>query len=303
METNTSMYPENMTVQTLLKDKKVSGQWSVAQLLALSEDFTAHTQQSEAKYKRLRRYKILVVILAFVAVISASAAGVLLLQERLIAYGFAAFVGLLFVALILGILSRRSRSTLFFSDYWNVVKSLLEGLQDDIKPDTPVSIEFWLTPVEMKQFKQDRVDNYSTERYYKCQDSYFDRDLLTLKGRLADGNRLMLIVHELRRKTEKTKRSRSRSGKTKYKTKIKRQSRIKVDLRLIVNPDLYTCRPIPQDAAQRITKTEHRGSPLLRVRFAEKLKGAQISKNIPEHVMQDLITVYTILQPKQSDAL
>lgn len=285
----------NALAESMVAEKKISGQWPLSQLFSVFDTLTEYDVQIEVK---LARFKKLATIGFIVAVISLF----------LTIFGMSVnpnvpflTIPVLVIALIAGIvglvLMFRYKKMDLQNEFREYLRPLLENLQDDLKRDTPVSLELSLDPVEQKQFSKGRGDQYSVGVYHKCYDYYFERDFLDVKLRLADGNRLMLTGTELLIKTSKTKRN----PRGKYKTKTKYKKRVTFDARLSVDSEKFQCKQLPKEGTPKFYAKQSNGTPIIGVKFTEKLKGAPESMvPDPNLTLQHLVNLYAFIQAKPS---
>jgi hypothetical protein len=283
----------NALADSMVAEKKISGQWPLSQLFSIFDTLTQFDMQIEAKvtkFKKLATIGFIVAVISFFLTIF----GVNVNPAVL-----ALTIPLLVIALIVGIVGLVFKSKYGKLDLQNefreYLRPLLENLQDDLKKDSPVSLELSLDPVEQKQFSKGKSDQYSVGVYHKCYDYYFGRDFLNVKLRLSDGNRLMLTGTELLTKTSKTKRN----PRGKYKTKTKYKKRVMFDARLSVDSEKFQCKQLPKEGTPKFYAKQSNGTPIIGIKFTEKLKGLPDSMvPDPNVTLQHLVTLYSHVQAK-----
>lgn len=285
----------NALANSMVAEKKISGQWPLSQLFSIFDTLTQYDVQLEAKVAKFKKLATIgfigVFISFFLTILGANVNPTVLVLAIL----------LLLISLVVGIvglvLKSRCGKLDLQDDFRKYVRPLLESLQDDLKKDTPVSLELSLDPVEKKQFSKGKSDNYSVGVYHSCCDYYFERDFLNVKLRLNDGNRLMLTGTELLIKTSKTKRN----PRGKYKTKTTYKKRVTFDVRLSVDFEKFQCKQLPKEGEPKFYAKQSNGSPIIGVKFTEKLRGVPDSMVPDPHVtLQHLVTLYSHVQAKLS---
>ncbi len=186
----------NEVVSSMIAEKKVSGQWPLNELFSIFDALTEYDLQTEAKtsqlYKRAGLALLIAIGLAIGSVILSNNIGM-----NLYPIGLPIASIFLVGAIVVFVLALKQDKLDLRNEFREYVRPLLEHLQDDIKKDSPVVLDLYLSPVDSKQFSKGRSEKYRSGVYEDCRDSYFGRDLLTLKLRLSDGNRFMLTSTEL----------------------------------------------------------------------------------------------------------
>ena len=285
----------NALADSMVAEKKISGQWPLSQLFSVFDTLTEYDVQIEAKLAKFKKFAIIGFIVAVISGVLSIIAG------NANPTFLALTIPLLVIALVGGIvglvLMFRYKKMDLRNEFREYLRPLLENLQDDLKKDTPVSLELSLDPVEQKQFSKGRSDQYSVGVYHKCYDYYFERDFLNVKLRLTDGNRLMLTGTELLIKTSKTKRN----PRGKIKTKTKYKKRVGFDARLTVDPEKFHCKQLPKEGALKFYAKQSNGTPIIGIKFTEKLKGTPADMvPDPNVTLQSIVTLYTFLHAKAS---
>ena len=283
----------NALANAMVAAKKISGQWPLNELLAIFDTLTTYDVRIKAKTARIKKFTtsafiafaVSIVLTIIVANIAPTFGGVTI----------ALMVITLVGGIIGAILKSRCQKQDLRNEFRAYVRPLLEHLQDDLKKDSPVNLELDLSPVEQKQFRKGKSDPYSAGIYHKCYDEHFERNFLTLKLRLSDGNRLMLTGAEFLTKTSKTKKN----PRGKLKTKTIHKKRVLFDARLIVEPENFGCKQLPTRGTQKFYAKQSNGNTILGVKFAEKFKGAPVEM-VPDPflTLQQIVTLYTFLDAK-----
>jgi len=285
----------NALADSMVAEKKISGQWPLSQLFSVFDTLTEYDVQIEAKLAKFKKFAIIGFIVAgisfFVTMFGMSVNPNIPFLT----------VPLLVIALVVGIvglvLKFRYKKMDLQNEFREYVRPLLENLQDDIKSNSSVALDLYLSPVEQKQFSKGKSDKYSVGVYHKCYDYYFERDFLNVKLRLTDGNRLMLTGTELLIKTSKTKRN----PRGKIKTKTKYKKRVGFDARLTVDPEKFHCKQLPKEGALKFYAKQSNGTPIIGIKFTEKLKGTPADMvPDPNVTLQSIVTLYTFLHAKAS---
>ncbi|MCP4216822.1 MAG: hypothetical protein GY765_19380, partial [bacterium] len=195
------------------------------------------------------------------------------------------------------------------NEFRNFVKPLLEYLEEDLKSGVPISVSVQLRGPDDKVFSKGRGPKYQKGVYHKCYDYMFERPVADLNARLFDGNRLMLSVKESFIKTVKTKRSATGKYKTKYAYKKICEHTIKLKL----NKERFTCKPLPPEVMRagacafegtQINKQKtslSQSGDALEMSYSMKFKGTgpndKAMANNPGVVPFQLVKLYSLLEP------
>jgi hypothetical protein len=283
----------NALAESMVAEKKISGQWPLSQLFSIFDTLTQFDVQIEAKLAKFKKFATIGFIVAVISFF-----GTIFGMNVNPNIPFLT-VPLLVISLVVGIvglvLMFRYKKMDLQNEFREYLRPLLENLQDDLKRDAPVSLELSLDPVEQKQFSKGRSDQYSVGVYHKCYDYSFERDFLNVKLRLNDGNRLMLTGTEVLIKTSKTKRN----PRGKYKTKTKYKKRVMFDVRLSVDSEKFQCKQLPKESTPKFYAKQSNGTPIIGIKFTEKLKGLPDSMvPDPNVTLQHLVTLYSHVQAK-----
>ncbi len=299
-ETQVQEEPDAKIIDKIVVAKRIQGEWPLNRLFALLDALTKFDVQIEEKVARLKKRTILLIVGAIAVFALVGMVGMIITENPLMLALAGIISGILIVAgIVEGILLLKYRKLDVTNDFRDYIKPLLEDLQDDIKPDSNVFLDHYLSPIDHKTFSGGKGEKYKTGGY-KCRDHFFERDLVTMKFRLSDGNRAMFSVHEVLTKTHKSKWKKSASGKMKHKSKTKRRKRVTGVIKLAVNPEKFVCKELPKNGDRRISAKQSNGSLILGLKYTEKLKNENRLNPDPTMVVQGSVTLYTFLQAKKT---
>ena len=289
----------HVALKSAIRKKRLSGQWTIEQCFSIFEGLTDYLNKVETQKRRMKKIItgsfVIAVVLIFVSIgLVSSSQYIDLIFPILMFAGFCAVLGI-----VTGLLNMIPRGQGFQEDYQSFLLPLLKSLEEDIKSGSPLTIDFYLSPIIKRRFYKGRGAKYKKGAYHSCRDYNYERILLRLKLRLHDGNRLMLTLHERFVKTKKAKWSSSR----KYKTKTTFKQRQTFDIRVLVNPEKFSCAPLPSDSDLGFYEKQRNGVPLIGMRFKENLKWAferNRPKLKPSRTIRHLVLLYARVQPKTS---
>ncbi|MCP4405286.1 MAG: hypothetical protein GY801_49300 [bacterium] len=287
-------------MKSIIKEKHISGQWPLSQLLTILDalmEYENVIEQKKTKMKNLIRLAVLFLLVSVPGMFAAEYYNMSWLIPVLVA-----IAGLsILVIIIAAILNARRQSKDLHDEYRTYLQPLLIHLQDDLKPGSPIAVDFHLSPLKQKQFSKGKGPKYTKGVYFKCYDHTYERILFALKLRLHDGNRLMISLNEFMVVTSRTKKS--ASGK--YKTKYKIKKRLTTDLRVLVNPEKFSCKALPAEGEPRFYTKERNNIPIIGLRAKQSANSLNMNGMSLNHTgtLGHLMILYTYIQPKTSAAI
>ncbi len=281
----------NVLAESMVSEGKMSGQWSLSELFSIFDVLTKHDVKIEQKIALLTKFTSIAFGGAFVGFAGS------LIASHLLPFTITFLVICLLGGIVGTVLKGKYGKLDLQNEFREYIQPLLENLQDDLKKDAPVSLDLYLAIGDQEQFSKGQSERYRVGRYPECYDYFFERDFLTLKLRFSDGNRLMLSATEFLTKTKKERRKR-KGNKIKFKFK----KRMLFDVRLVVNSEKFLCKKMPMDGEQKFYAKQNNGTPIIGIKFTEKLKGETIELvSDPLLTLQQIVTLYTFLQAKKAN--
>jgi len=146
-------------------------------------------------------------------------------------------VGLLIVALVTWIALRRRRAGQPFSPHFDTARDVFHTLRDDVAPK-----KFFFGHVDLTGTQQTAKVARTATNALGRQVSYYRDEWLSLKTKLYDGN-MLRVSAQRRMKIRDSYTKRSMSGKLKTKPAMIKDDVQVLNVRLSVNPQVYTIRP------------------------------------------------------------
>ena len=287
-------------VTSIAKERHLSGKWPFDRLLAIIDALTDYDQDVERHMAKAKNFIKAGVALLLIPIPGFFAASYFNLPWGHLVCGLLLVLGIPFLAL--GIIQLvRNESKNLRDDYRDYLRPLLTRLADDIKPGSPIAVDLYLSPIKQKAFSKGEGPKYAKGAYHTCQDHHYERTLFSLKLRLRDTNRLLLTVHEHFVRTTRTKKA--ASGKSK--TKFKHRKRLTYDIKTLVNPENFSCEPLPESQHWRFYSKQRGNIPIIGVRVKDELKWGWEDKDLSLDLFttfKPLMTLYARIHPKHSES-
>lgn len=279
------------TLGEITKARKIFGQRPPDAWLEILTHLELLDQKTERKGKRAFKIIISSFILLFVS--GFIGAAIFPPALFLIPFGIAGF--------IFGIFSAIRQGKRDIDDgFRNYLKPLMKVLERDMKADRELSIEMALLPTDHKNFLKSGGQKYKKGDYHACYDRIYEREYLSLKARLYDGNRLTLSVSDSLTRSDMTKKN--PRGKIKTKSKYRKQ-RITYMIRLRVNPEKYRCKALSEQGqtgnVRKLSLRQTEKGPELTLVYADKRKKQKSDPDV-RLTLQLLARLYGNLTPVTS---
>ena len=287
------------SVKSIARKMHISGQWPLSQLLTILDALTNYENAIKKKKDTLKNLIKFAVFFVLISIPGMFAAVYYNMSWLVPIIGIIAAISVIGIIVVAALNSRHQGKALH-GEYRTYLQPLLSHLQDDLKPGSPIVIDFHLSPLKQKQFSKGKGPKYTKGVYFKCYDHTYERILFALKLRLHDGNRLMISLNELMVVTSRTKKS--VSGK--YKTKYKIKKRLITDIRVLVNPEKFSCEALPVEGEPRFYTKERNNIPIIGLRAKQDVKSLNMDR-IPldyADTLRHLVTLYTYIQAKTAAA-
>ncbi len=226
----------SVSVNAALSGKMIKGAWTLKRLIYLLDSLAKYDMQVEKKRKKSGWTAALFFI-------TSVAGGITWLIYEIDAIGYAAiFFALLFVFFLISYYGYSKKD--IPNDFREYLIPLLKLLSGDIKDKSKIALKMDIAQLQNKEYSKGAQALPLRGPYYDITSERFERKLMTLAIHLRDGNRLLMERFESLTVVNKSKKN--PRGKTKTKTKYKRT--VSTQVRLAVNPRVYSVRKTASDA-------------------------------------------------------